>query len=78
MSAKEMMDRYGDNIGPIAYTEIDGKVAIVGLTVRPQDAQKPNFIDLKMRQLPDGYWQLMEVDFSNRLRPTAAPSKTKN
>ena len=71
VSAKELNERIGKNIGPVAFTEIDGKVARVGLTITPEDTKKPIIIDLKMRQTPDGYWQLMEVDLTKLPRPTS-------
>ena len=70
LSLKELNAR--NVVGPIVYTRIDGKVAIVGLTVTPQDTKKPMVVDLKMRQTPDGYWQLMEIDFAKLLRQSKA------
>lgn len=60
-----------DSVGPIVYTKTDGKIAVVGLTVRPKDAKRSVVVELKMRQLSDGYWQLMEIDLSSLRRSTA-------
>lgn len=59
-----LKERFG-KIGPISFTKINGRSAVVGLTVTPPNAPNSVILPLKMRQTSDDYWQLTEVDLSN-------------
>lgn len=45
----------------IAYTNKDGKTAIVGIKIFESVANKEFILDIKMRELDDGTWQIAEV-----------------
>ncbi|WP_371363675.1 hypothetical protein SRRS_45510 [Sporomusa rhizae] len=45
----------------VEYTKKDGKTAIVGLKVFEKEANKDFVIDVKMRELDDGTWQVAEI-----------------
>jgi hypothetical protein len=44
-----------------AYTKKDGKMATVGLRIFESEANKELFLDIKMRELDDGSWQIAEI-----------------
>lgn len=60
----------------VAYTKKDGKTAIVGLKLFDQDVKKEFVLDVKMRQLEDGTWQIAEL--SNFKEYIADLEKAKN
>lgn len=45
----------------IAYSKKDGKVANIGAIVLLKENNKEVVLDVKMRQLPDGSWQISEI-----------------
>lgn len=45
----------------IAYTKKDGKVATIGLKLYDKDINKESVLDVKMRELDDGTWQVAEL-----------------
>lgn len=45
----------------IAYTKKDGKVATIGLKLYDKDINKESILDVKMRELDDGTWQVAEL-----------------
>ena len=45
----------------IAYKKTEGDFAIVGITIADNQLGKDFTLDLKMRQLDDGTWQVMEI-----------------
>ncbi|WP_373325682.1 hypothetical protein [Sporomusa paucivorans] len=61
-------DKIADNSGlknssfkGIAYTKKDGKTATVGLNIFEKDTNKDYVLDIKMRELDDGTWQVAEI-----------------
>ena len=64
ISPKEMGDKAGlsnTDFKGIAYTKKEGKTAIVGVKMWEKQVAKEFILDLKMRELDDGTWQLAEL-----------------
>lgn len=49
------------SIKNVAYTKKEGKTAIVGITIAEKDLQKNFVLEIKMRELEDGTWQVAEL-----------------
>lgn len=60
----------------VAYTKKDGKIATVGLKIFDKEANQEFILDVKMRELDDGTWQLAEI--SNFKEYILAIEKVKN
>lgn len=60
----------------IAYTRKDGKTATVGLKVFENEANKEFILDIKMREIDDGTWQVAEI--SNLKDYISGVEKAKN
>lgn len=45
----------------IAYSKKDGKTAMVGVTIYDQSIDKESVLDIQMRELDDGTWQVAEI-----------------
>lgn len=60
----------------IEYTKKEGKIATVGLKLRDKELDKEYVLDVKMRELEDGSWQV--VEFANLKEYFAAVEKEKN
>lgn len=45
----------------VAYTKKDGKIAVVGIKIWEKQVAKEFVLDVKMRELDDGTWQIAEV-----------------
>jgi hypothetical protein len=64
VSSKEMRDKAGlanTNFRGFAYTKKDGKTAIVGVKLWEEQVGQEFILDLRMRELDDGTWQLAEI-----------------
>lgn len=64
ISAKEMREKVGlANIDfkGFMYTKKDGKTAIVGVKIWEKQVAQEFVVDVKMRELDDGTWQIAEI-----------------
>ncbi len=64
ISPKEMGEKAGlsnTDFKGVAYTKKEGKTAIVGLKVWEKQVAKEFVLDIKMRELDDGTWQVAEL-----------------
>lgn len=60
----------------VSYTKKEGKTATVGLKVFENEANKEFILDIKMRELDDGTWQIAEI--SNLKDYISGVEKAKN
>lgn len=64
MNPDKIADRSGlksSSVKGIAYTKKDGKTANIGLNIFEKEANKDFVLDVKMRELDDGTWQVAEI-----------------
>lgn len=64
VKSDQMADRAGiksASFKAIEYTKKDGKTAIVGIKINEPSLEKDYVLDIKMRELDDGTWQVVEI-----------------
>lgn len=64
INTDQMADRTGiknSSFKGIAYTQKDGATATVGIKIFDESANKEVILDVKMRELNDGTWQIAEL-----------------
>ena len=62
----------------ISYTKQEGDFSIVGVTIADQQLGRDFTLDIKMRQLDDGTWQIMEIaNLKDYLKATENARKEK-
>ena len=64
VKSEEIADRAGiksASFKGIEYTKKDGKTAIVGIKINEPSLEKDYILDIKMRELDDGTWQIVEI-----------------
>ena len=63
MNSDNLVDKTGlkeSKFKDIAYTKIDGDIAVVGITLFDEKINKDFIAELKMKKLSDGTWQVIE------------------